>query len=167
MITEIFQKHKGNYGYRRVHLELKKKGHSLDPKTVLKLMTELDLKGRQKTKLYRSYKDDVGHVADNLVNRKFEATHPNEIWLTDVTEFKVDGKKLYLSAIIDVFNREIIGHSISMNPNFDLVEASFKQATKHINVKDHNLNTIIHSDQGWLYQIKSFDRLLTPFNMYK
>lgn len=128
-------------------------------------MKQMGIQGRQKIKKYRSYRGDVGHVADNLVQRHFEADHPNEVWLTDVTEFKVGDKKVYLSAILDVFNREIIGHSLSRNPNFNLIQASFKQAFKRIKKKEHDVQPILHSDQGWLYQIERFSKLLRPFHM--
>jgi len=166
-IKVIFLKHKGNYGYRRIHLALRNMGISLNPKTVLKLMKELDLQGKVRTKQHRSYKGEIGLVADNLVNRKFEAPKPNQVWLTDVTEFKVKGAKLYLSAVLDVFNREIIGHSISRNPNFKLVQDSFEKAFKQGYAKNQSadVQTVVHSDQGWLYQIKSFERLLTPYEM--
>lgn len=129
-------------------------------------MRELGLKGKVKVKKYRSYKGDIGLVADNKINREFIASEPNKVWLTDVTEFKVKGQKLYLSAVMDVFNREIIGHSISRNPNFQLVKTSFEQAFNSSFPENINhLETIIHSDQGWLYQIKSFERLVAPYNL--
>jgi putative transposase len=128
-------------------------------------MRELGLRAKKRKKFYRSYKGEVGHVAANLINRQFDTEKPNEVWLTDVTEFKVKGQKLYLSAILDVFNREIIGHSISKNPNFELVKESFDKAIKQTKKADEPLKTIVHSDQGWLYQIKSFQRLLAPHQM--
>ena len=164
-IKELFFEHNRNYGYRRIYLELRNKGILINHKTVLKLMNELGLKGKARTKKYRSYKGEVGLVADNLVNRKFEASEPNEIWLTDVTEFKVSGVKLYVSAVLDVFNREIIGHSISRSPNFKHVQDTFEVAFKQIPAEKMDLQTIVHSDQGWLYQIKSFERLLEPYQM--
>ena len=126
-------------------------------------MQEMGLKAKVKAKKYRSYKGDVGKVAENKLDRIFEAEAPAQVWLTDVTEFKVNGIKLYLSAFLDVFNREIVGHAISRNPNFQLIQSSFKKAVK--NSSSNPLKTLVHSDQGWLYQIGKFQRLLAPYQM--
>lgn len=158
----IFTKHKGNYGYRRIYLTLRKLGYTVNHKTVLKLMQEMGLKAKVKVKKYRSYKGDVGKVAKNTLDRIFEAEKPAQVWLTDVTEFKVNGTKLYLSAFLDVFNREIVGHAISRNPNFQLIQNSFEKAVKNSSTP---LKTLVHSDQGWLYQIGQFQRLLAPYKM--
>lgn len=161
-IQAIFKKHRGNYGYRRIHLTLRKQGFQINHKTVLRLMREMGLQAEVKVKKYRSYKGDVGKVAENTVNRTFEAEAPAQLWLTDVTEFKVNGTKLYLSAFLDVFNREIVGHAISRHPNFSLIQSSFEKAVKN---STSPLHTLVHSDQGWLYQIGQFQRLLAPYEM--
>lgn len=127
-------------------------------------MNELGLRGVQKAKKYRSYLGEIGHIADNEINRHFEAEKPNEVWLTDVTEIKVYGKKLYLSAFLDVFNREIVGYSITQNPNFELIRESFEKAIKTANLSPED-QVIVHSDQGWLYQIPRFKQLIKPYKM--
>ena len=72
-ILEIYNTHKGRYGYRRICSELKAKGYPINHKTVLKLMRSLHLRGKQsKTGKYQSYKGEVGKVADNLLKRKFQ-----------------------------------------------------------------------------------------------
>ena len=98
-ILKIYNTHKGRYGYRRICTELKAKGYPINHKTVLKLMKELHLRGKQsKNGRYRSYKGEVGKVADNLLDRKFHADKPFEKLTTDVTEFKIGDEKVYLSA---------------------------------------------------------------------
>lgn len=79
-------------------------------------MGELDLRALIRVKKYRSWKGDVGKVAPNLFQRNFDAEKANEKWVTDVTEFAIDGKKLYLSPVLDLYNREIIAYSISERP---------------------------------------------------
>jgi len=90
-INAIFHKHKGRYGYRRITIELCKKGFALNHKTVLKLMAELNIKSEVRKKKYRSYKGEVGKTAPNILERNFKASKPNQKWATDVTEFSVLG----------------------------------------------------------------------------
>ncbi|WNS72065.1 IS3 family transposase [Streptococcus sp. DTU_2020_1001019_1_SI_AUS_MUR_006] len=150
-IQSIFIEHKGNYGYRRIHLELRNRGYLVNHKRVQRLMKVLNLqaKMRQKRK-YSSHKGDVGKKADNLIQRQFEAAKPMEKCYTDVTEFAIpaSSQKLYLSPVLDGFNSEIIAYNLSTSPNLEQVEAMLNQAF----TEKYYENTILHSDQGWQYQ---------------
>ena len=87
-IQAIFKAHKGNYGYRRVHLELRNRGYSINHQKVQRLMQVLGLSARiRKRKKYKSYKGEVGKKAPNLINKQFEGSKPFEKCYTDVTEF--------------------------------------------------------------------------------
>ena len=115
------RKSKGRYGYRRVTLTLKHKGFNINHKKVLRIMREESLlctKFKTRSRKYSSYKGQIGKVANNLVNRRFKASKPNELWLTDITEFRIKGqeKKLYLSPILDIYNSEVISYTLS-NPS--------------------------------------------------
>ena len=66
---------------------------------------------------YSSYKGEVGEVAPNLLERHFKTNQPNRKWVTDVTEFKVNDQKLYLSPILDLFNGEVVSYNLSRRPN--------------------------------------------------
>lgn len=97
---------------------MRSKGYTLNHKTVLKLMRILDLKGKQrKNEIYHSYKGEVGKIADNILKRDFHASKPFEKLTTDVTQFKVCDEKVYLSPVMDLYNREIVSYSISTSPN--------------------------------------------------
>ena len=92
----IFDTNKSRYGYRRVLTGMRKKGYSINHKTVLKLMKSLVLKGKQrKNDKYHSYKGEVRKVVDNLLKRDFHAAQPFEKITTDVTQFKICNKKVY------------------------------------------------------------------------
>lgn len=157
-ITSIFYNHKGRYGYRRVTQELKNSGYTKNHKTVAKLMNLLSLKSIQRSKRrYSSYQGTVGKITDNLLNRNFKAKEPNQKWVTDITEFKVHNEKLYLSPIVDLFNGEIISFSLSRHPSFNQVADMLEKAFKRI---PDNTNLILHSDQGWQYQMKLYQNLL-------
>ena len=117
-IQSIFHEHKGRYGYRRILAIMRNEGYIINHKTVQKLMKSLGLKGKQrKNEKYHSYKGQIGKVADNLLNREFSANKPFEKLTTDVTQFNVCNEKVYLSPVMDLFNREIISYSISLHPN--------------------------------------------------
>lgn len=156
-IKKIYHRHKGRYGYRRITLELKNEGHIINHKTVSMLMSTLGLKSLIRRKKYRSYKGEIGKIAPNLLKRKFSAIQPNQKWATDITEFKVGEKKLYLSPIIELFNGEIISYNLSESPNFKQVSDMLNKAFKKIDVKKR---LILHSDQGWQYQMKEYQRML-------
>ena len=157
LIKTIYHKHKGRLGYRRITLLLKQKGIMINHKTVLRLMKSLSLKSIIRVKKYKSYKGEHGRIAPNILTRNFKALQPNQKWATDVTEFNVSGKKLYLSPIIDLFNQEIISYELSERPNFNQVVAMLKKSFKKLNNQD---NLILHSDQGWQYQMKRYQQLL-------
>ena len=156
-ITEIFHEHQGRYGYRRITDELHNQNFAINHKTVQRLMKELGLVCRVRMKKYRSYKGEVGKVADNLLDRDFHAEKPNQKWTTDVTEFRLFGQKLYLSPIMDLCSGDVVTYTLSESPNLLMVTTMLEQAVKILPEK-HNL--ILHSDQGWHYQHKQYRKLL-------
>ena len=150
-IQSIYCEHKGNYGYRRMTLELRNRGYIVNHKKVQRLMKILGLSARiRRKRKYSSYQGEVGKKADNLIQRQFEASKPMEKCYTDVTEFAIPAstQKLYLSPILDGFNSEIIAYNLSTSPNLEQVKAMLDQAFG----EEHYENTILHSDQGWQYQ---------------
>ncbi|VME91709.1 IS3-Spn1, transposase [Streptococcus pneumoniae] len=158
-IQSIFIEHKGNYTYRRVHLELRNRGYLVNHKRVQGLMKVLNLqaKMRQKRK-YSSHKGDVGKKAENLIQGQFEGSKTMEKCYTDVTEFAIPAstQKLYLSPVLDGFNSEIIAYNLSTSPNLEQVQTMLEQAF----TEKHYENTILHSDQGWQYQHDSYHQFL-------
>ena len=158
-IQFIFIEHKGNYGYRRIHLELRNRGYLVNHKRVQRLMKVLNLqaKMRQKRK-YSSHKGDVGKKAENLIQRQFEGSKTMEKCYTDVTEFAIPAstQKLYLSPVLDGFNSEIIAYNLSTSPNLEQVKTMLEQAFTEKRYE----NTILHSDQGWQYQHDSYHQFL-------
>ena len=154
-IKSIYHKHKGRLGYRRITLMLCRSGFTINHKTVLRLMKYLGLKSLIRVKKYKSYKGVQGRIAPNVLKRAFKANKPNEKWATDITEFNVSGKKLYLSPVIDLFNQEIISYELSEHPSFKsvltMLDKALKKAGKPI---------LLHSDQGWQYQMKQYQHLL-------
>lgn len=161
-IAEIYHEHKGRYGHRNIHIELGKKGIHLDPKTVLKLMKAIGLTCRVRMKKYRSYRGNVGKAAPNVLSRDFTAEKPNQKWVTDVTEFSLFGQKLYLSPVLDLFNSEIIAYTIQSRPTYDLVSTMLEQAFEQLGPE---VELVIHSDQGWHYQMEKYQAALVNRNI--
>ena len=158
-IQSIFTEHKGNYGFRRMTLELRNRGYVVNHKRVQRLMKVLGLSARiRRKRKYSSYQGEIGKKADNLIQRQFEAAKPMEKCYTDVTEFAIPAstQKLYLSPVLDGFNSEIIAYNLSTSPNLEQVEAMLNQAFS----EDHYTNTILHSDQGWQYQHQYYHHFL-------
>ena len=108
-------------------------------------------------KKYRSYKGEVGKIAPNLMERSFEAEKPNQKWVTDVTEFSLFGQKLYLSPILDLCSRDIVSYTISDRPVLTMVTDMLDKAFPKI---PDGTNLVLHSDQGWQYQHKQYQRML-------
>lgn len=156
-ITGIFVENKGRYGYRRVTCELKNRGYNINHKTVQRLMRELEIICRVRMKKYRSYKGEVGKIVPNLLERNFVATAPNQKWVTDVTEFSLFGQKLYLSPILDLFSLDIVSYTISKRPTLSMATEMLKRAFSAI---PDGTELILHSDQGWQYQHKQYQKII-------
>ena len=158
----IFAKNKRRYGYRRILFVLRQKGININHKTVHKLMRSIGLQGKQRRSRYKSYKGEVGKIVPNIINRDFKARKPFEKLATDVTEFAVCDTKVYLSPVLDLHNNEVISYSISRSPNFwqtrEMLQGLFAKQPKET-------KPILHSDQGWQYQMKEYQRQLREHNM--
>lgn len=155
-IRRIYDESKGRYGYRRITAELRKM-HRINHKTVQRLMRKMGIFCRVRMKKYNSCRGAVGKIAPNLLKRNFKADKPNQKWATDVTEFALFGIKLYLSSIIDLYNGEVVAYNLSQHPNLlqvtDMLEKTFAK------IPD-DTNLILHSDQGWQYQHKHYQKML-------
>ena len=156
-IAAIYHENKGRYGYRRITTALHNRGIHLNHKTVQRLMKQLGLVCRVRIKKYCSYKGEVGKTAPNLLNRDFCAEKPNQKWVTDVTEFHLFGQKLYLSPILDLHDGYLVSYTISERPVLSMVTTMLGKAFETI---PNGTGLILHSDQGWQYQHKQYQRML-------
>lgn len=156
-IRTVYDHHKGRYGYRRITAAIRSTGQIVNHKTVQRLMGELRLKSLVRPRRYRSWRGAVGRIAPNLLARQFDAQAPNQKWVTDVTEFSVNGEKLYLSPVMDLYNGEIVACQMARRPSFDLVSGMLKKAITRLASSDHPM---LHSDQGWQYQMPAWRQAL-------
>lgn len=112
----------------------------------------MGLHGKRRKSKYKSYKGEVGKIAPNIINRDFETS----------TEFSVCDDKVYLSPIIDLHNNKVIRNYISTSPNFEQTREMLKRLFDKL---PKNARPILHSDRGWQYQMKEYQRQLQEHNI--
>ena len=161
-VRHIYDRHKGRYGYRRVTAALRQQGEHVNHKTVQRLMQAMGLKSLIRVKKYRAYQGPEGETAPNLLARQFCADQPNQKWVTDITEFKVNGQKLFLSPVLDLCTREIVAYQTSRRPVFEMVATMLQKAFTRLKPGDAPM---LHSDQGWQYRQANYRHLLAGRNL--
>ena len=121
-------------------------------------MGQLGLKSTVRPKRYKSYRGQLGRVAPNTLDRCFETARPNTKWVTDVTEFNIRGQKVFLSPILDLYNREIVSYQVATTPHLHMVMTMLDRAFTRL--KGHE-GLILHSNQGWQYQMAAYRKALS------
>lgn len=122
-------------------------------------MKTLGLTSKIRSRKYQSYKGTSNKIVKNKLKRRFKAKSPNRRWLTDITEFKVGDQKLYLSTLMDCYNNEIKSYTLAKRPVFLLVKDMLDKALSNLTRKVKR-KLMIHSDQGWHYQMREFRKTL-------
>jgi len=160
IVRATFERYNGVYGYRQVQLFLNQDhGVWMNHKKILRLMQAMELRSRTRRK-YRNYNRawNIGdRVARNILNRNFRAEAPNQKWVTDITQYRVGETWLYLSAIKDLCQNEIVAYHMSERNDTELVLQTFSKAFKK--VKDVT-GLIVHSDQGTQYTSYKYHDML-------
>lgn len=152
-ILELYHKYDGIYGYRQIHMDLTEEdGLKVNHKKVFRIYHDLGLKAKIRKKKFRNknqYKQsEPERIMPNLLERDFSADEPNKKWVTDITEFTIFDKKLYVSAVMDLYNKEVIGYQIGSVPDKIFVMKTIEMALdKRMDVD----GLILHSDRGGQY----------------
>jgi putative transposase len=150
-IADIFERNHRCYGYRRIHASLSRQHVSISEKVVLRLMKQERLiVATKKRRSYGSYFGEISPAPENLINRDFQASAPNEKWLTDITEFQLPAGKVYLSPMIDCFDGLVVSWTIGTRPDAELVNTMLDAAVE--SVADSKNRPIVHSDRGAHYR---------------
>jgi len=156
LISEIYQSQHGIPGYRQMKLILERRYEiQCNLKRVYRMMHILNLHSVCRRKKHNGHKKKASadYIAENILNRQFTACRQNEKWLTDVTEFKYgEGRKAYLSAILDLYGRNIVSFSLSRKNDTALVLDTFEQAF----LQFPDSNPLVHSDRGTQYTSRAF-----------
>ncbi|WP_244912517.1 IS3 family transposase [Paucilactobacillus oligofermentans] len=143
------------YGYRRVQKLLVEDGFHVADSVVRKLMNQLgvqvSLYNHHKNGKYSSYKGTVGTIADNILKQNFSSNKPYEVLHTDITQVKLNDKIwAYISAVTDEASKEILAFQVSNSPSRELITNTINELISNMPI---DVNPIIHSDQGWQYQL--------------
>lgn len=175
-ILALRKEHK-DFGYRRIHGELRKQGMIINKKKVQRIVQKLNLQVTaftRKSRKYSSYKGKVGKIASNRINRRFDTNIPHQKITTDTTEFKyyevdekgkMNIKKLYLDPFMDLCNREILSYGISQRPSGENVMSALDEAVSI--TSDCKYRRTFHSDQGWAYQMKAYVHTLKSNRIFQ
>ena len=159
----IYEKVKGIFGYRQLTLHIRKQTlKQINHKRVQRLMKIKGIQSviRRKKKKYE--RSTPQQVAENLLNRKFQAEMPNEKWVTDVTEFKYgNGQKAYLSAILDLHDKTVVSYVMGHSNNNPLVFQTLKLALEAA----QGSKPMLHSDRGFQYTSLKFKEMLDEAEM--
>ena len=146
----MFIENKERYGYRRIHALLKREDIIISEKIVRRIMREeLLFVKTKKTRKYNSYQGEISSAVENIIDRNFSASKPNEKWLTDITEFALPAGKVYLSPIVDCFDGLLVTWSIGTSPDASLVNTMLDNA---IQLLAPDEKPIVHSDRGAHYR---------------
>ena len=165
-IKELYEEQNGILGYRQMTVAINRLHNThYNKKRIRRLMQILHIKSVCRVRKKTYIPSTPESVAENVLNREFYADAPNEKWLTDVTEFKFyagpEVKKLYLSAILDLYDRRIVAYKIGLSNNNQLVFDTFDEAVS----LNPNAHPLFHSDRGFQYTSKSFHSKLVDARM--
>ena len=163
LIREIQMAHKGNYGTPRIQIELRKKYEVyISRKRIAKLLAKYRLNARKRRKyMYTTNSKHGLRVCENILNREFYSSHPGKKWVSDITYLRTKIEWLYLTTVIDLFDRKVIGWAISKTlETEDTVIKAFKMACGN---RQPEADLIFHSDQEIQYCADSFRRTLVKY----
>ncbi len=146
------------YGYRRIRMNLNRyNDETYSINYIYRLMKSYGIKSIIRRKKPSYIKSTPDYIAENILDRNFSASKPNEIWLSDVTEFKAtNGRKLYLCAIMDLFDNSVVAYTLSTTPNNEQLYKTFKKALK----LNPGACPLFHSDRGYQYTSIQFKKML-------
>ena len=163
-IRAIYEEHKGRYGYRRITAALcNSMAEPVNHKCVQRLMQKMGLRAVIRAKKRSRHVPGMSDAqVPNVLKRDFCATAPNQKWATDVTEFNVNGCKLYLSACMDLYNGEIVAHQMARRPVYELVANTLQVALSRT---ECTAGLIVHSDQGWHYKMQPYRAMLAQLGV--
>jgi transposase InsO family protein len=163
MVSECQQRCGKTYGYRRVHLWLKReKSLFCNPKTVLRVMNKYGLLSEIRRRRKYKYMGQQVHKYENLLNRSFTADKPNAKWVTDISYIPTAQGFLYLSVIRDLFDNSIVAYQTSRQQTVTLVLDTIRFAMKKEKVAER---LQLHSDQGFQYTSQAYFNLTQEYGI--
>lgn len=164
LMRKVFEDNGQTYGYRKMQLAMEKEGHALSVYKVRKIMRENGLYSItvQKYRPAHNGKTD-GRFLENKAKQNFFAEEADKVWAGDITYIKTKQGWMYLAAVMDLFNREIIGYAISKTIDSELAKTALGNALAR--TKRRNGSVIFHSDRGCQYTSKAFQEMLSKYGL--
>ncbi len=163
MIKQFWLESGCSYGYRNISKDMKDHGESCGKNRVYRIMREENIRSQRGYKRHKGFKGgNVSMVAPNTLDRQFEVGHPNQAWVTDFTYIRTHEGWLYLTIVLDLFSRQIVGWSMKSNPRADLVIDALLMALWRRTPKG---KVLIHSDQGVQYTCSDWRKFLSDHNL--
>ena len=160
-IRDAYVRGRGTYGSPRVTAELKSKGIPCGKNRVAQLMKSNGIKAKTKRRFKATTKSKHDFlVADNLLNQRFSADEANKVWVSDITFIRTREGWLYLAAILDVFNRQIVGWSIDSKLSHELLADALRKALRN---RKPERGVMFHSDRGTQYASYAFRDLMERY----
>ena len=153
IITEIHAWSRGTYGVPRMYVELLSRGITIGKNRTERLMRQAQLQGvSRRKKAFTTKRDTDARPAPDLVQRKFTASRPNQLWVADITHIPTQTSPLYLAVVLDVWSRRIIGWAMESHMRKELVLSALNMAIE----QRKPTKVIHHSDQGCQYTSIAF-----------
>ena len=157
LVTEIYRQNNQVFGAEKITAILVQQGHQVSLKYVSRIMNECGLSSIRNTAKRDYIKELKTSQKKNILQQQFQASHPNQTWVSDVTCFKVNNSYLYICTIIDLYSRRIVGYKTSLRNSTQLITATFRAAFIERNAK---AGLVFHSDRGANYTSNTFQQLL-------
>lgn len=162
-VEAVYHGFKKRYGAPRLTIELNEQGIGCSLNHVAKLLREKGLRARNgKGFKYRPHTQSRHNVSENLLGRNFEATKPNQKWVSDITYIKVGRIWLYLAVVLDLYSRKVIGWALDTHMQIELVLEAFTMAAT---IRDTNDRILLHSDRGVQYRGHEYQEALESHNI--
>jgi len=159
-VIEIFEESNETYGAPRMYQQLRREGFTCSERTVEELMREHEIASKRKRKFVAT--TDSKHnlpIAPNVLDRQFEVSCPDEVWVSDITYIATNQGWLYLCVFIDLYSRMVVGWSMSDRMTAELVVSAFEMAIDN----QGNAPIVAHSDRGSQYASDLYTTLLDDY----
>lgn len=157
LIQEVFEEYHQVLGAEKIRTILIQRGHQVSTKFVADLMREMGLTSVRTTAKQDYLKSRESEKKKNVLRQQFYADRPNQIWVSDVTCFKLGDRYLYICVILDLFSRKVVAYKVSKKNSTQLITSTFKRAWEQRSPK---AGLIFHSDRGSQYTSHRFQQLL-------
>ena len=165
IIKKVYIDSKKIYGYRKIVITLREKENIvINHKAVLRIMREIGIRSIARKRKPYPKPNQLGthHKYENVLNQNFQASHPNQKWVTDITYIRTQQGWAYLSVIKDLYDGYIVAHNVSRSQSLQLVLNTLRIAKQKERVTD---GILLHSDQGFQYTSHAYFTLLKEYKI--